>query len=120
MENQQTHTTNPLYSSMLRDASPKDLVHVLVRRLTRIREVHAARTAITEPIAISDASISEILIMLQKQMQDMRHRRFDGDEFLVRVETSCEQAMQAGNLHAAHEAMQVIQEEIRKVRQRGK
>lgn len=117
MEQQQTHS-NPLYSSMLREASPKDLVHVLIRRLTRIREVHAARTAIQEPIAVSDASISEILIMLQKSMHDVRPRRIDNDEFLGKVESNCAQAMQACDLSEAQAAIQAIQAEITKIRQK--
>lgn len=122
MDRQHTHT-NPLYSSMLTDAGPKDLVHVLVRRLTRIREVRAARDAVNEPIAISDASISEILVMLQKQMQSNDNRlrqRNETEEFLNCLDSACIGAMSATDYEGVQEAVQVIQDEIRKVRQRGK
>lgn len=119
MDNTQSHP-NPLYTSMLRDISSKDLVHVLVRRLTRIREVHAARIAITEPITVGDATLSEILVALQQQIQNTRPRKVENDEIINKIENVCTTAIQADNAAAAQDAIRVIQDEINKLRNRNK
>jgi hypothetical protein len=60
---------NPLYASLLRDTQPQDLVHVLIKRLTRNRELYAAMNMPhRQELRVSDASVTEILVTIQQKL----------------------------------------------------
>ena len=59
----------------------------------------------------------------KKQMQSNDNRlrqRNETEEFVNRLDSACIGAMSATDYEGVQEAVQVIQDEIRKVRQRGK
>lgn len=122
MENAHQHNaTNPLYSTLLSQASPKDLVLVMIRRLTRVREIRVARDAlVSESLKISDASLVEILLTLQKLLQERAkvQQIRELEDVLNRVSSALETTMQAPDYETVMESLEAVQAQINKVRAR--